>query len=110
MEERRTKVKDLQEQTKSLKRKLEVRKEFMPMAKRLKLSEGKVSTFERKTKELKQENLKVKAEIREANKVTDKLTKENKELNENLKCEKQEREHLILEKSESEKEKIIDKS
>ena len=110
MEERRTKVKDLQEQNKSLKRKLEVRKEFMPMAKRLKLSEGKVSRFERKTKELKQENLKVKAEIREAKKVTDKLTKEIKELNESLKCEKQEREHLILEKSESEKEKLLTKA
>ena len=51
LEERRTKVKDLQEQTKSLKRKLEIRKEFMPMAKRLKLSEGKVSRFENKTRD-----------------------------------------------------------
>jgi chromosome segregation ATPase len=112
LEERRTKVKDLQEQTKSLKRKLEVRKEFMPMAKRLKLSEGKVSRFERKTKELKQENLKVKlkAEIREAKKVTGKLTKEIKELNENLKCEKQKREQIKLEKSESEKENVLTKA
>jgi len=80
------------------------------MAKRLKLSEGKVSRFERETKELKQENLKVKAEIREAKKVIDKLTKENKELNENLKGEKQEREHLKLEKSESEKEQLLTKN
>lgn len=108
--ESKTKAKDLQEQTKSLKRKLEARKGFMPMAKRLKLSESKVSRFERKTKELKQENLKIKAEIREAIKLIDKLTKENKELNENLKCEKQEREHLKLEKSESEKETLLTKS
>jgi hypothetical protein len=51
LEERRTKVKDLQEQTKSLKRKLEIRKEFMPITKRLKLSEGKVSRFENKTRD-----------------------------------------------------------
>lgn len=79
------------------------------MAKRLKLSEGKVSRFERKTKELKQEQLKVKAEIREAKKVIDKQNKENKEVNEKLKCEIQEREHLKIEKSESEKE-TFDKS
>ena len=69
-----------------------------------------MSRFGRKNKELKQENLKIKAEIREAINLIDKLTKENKELNENLKCEKQEREHLKLEKSESEKETLLTKS
>lgn len=69
-----------------------------------------MSRFGRKNKELKQENLKIKAEIREAIKLIDKLTKEIKELNENLKCEKQEREHLKLEKSESEKETLFTKS